>query len=247
MSKAVKSYGIEYLAAALTVIVAASVIGWHVSRSVTITEVSVTGNYMADADEIIRFGGVEKGMHADSIVYLEVIEQVELHPWVASAYVSLSHSGHMRIRVEEEQPMALLVDGGRTALVAESGIILPVILGRLVDVPLLYGFSVAENVNQGELPDTLRSGSFKTARDFFTSLRRYDGLYAMISEVMVTDTDGVVALTDDNAVRLTFGHDQFDKRIRKWQAFQTQVAARKETNQLRSLDLRFRDQIVARN
>ncbi len=246
MSKNRKFPGIEYLAAGLMVIVAATVLGMYLSRTVEITEIELAGIEMADADAVIQASGLEEGMHGDSIAFLDVMEKVESLPWVKTAYVSLSQSGRLRIRVDEEQSMALLVDQGRTALVTESGIILPVVLGKSVDVPLLYGFSVPDRLRQGDKPDTLRSGSFGKARSFLTTLRRYPGLYAAVSEVMVTDTDGVVALTDENAVRLTFGHEQFDQRIRKWRAFQSQVVSEKGIDHVRSLDLRFHGQIVAR-
>ena len=238
-----KTFGAEYLFAALFLIIAAMVIGWQLNRSVVVTDISVTGHLMSDAGEIMRISGVEAGLHADSIAFLEVIERVETLPWVASAYVSLSQSGHLRIRVDEEQPIALLVDGRRSALVTQSGIQLPVVLGKAIDVPILHGFRVGNASTQA--PDTLKSPRFETARDFLAHVREYPGLYAMISEMMVTDADGVVALSNESTVRLTFGHSDFDDRIRKWQAFQAQVVSERGMGHVRSLDFRYRGQVVA--
>ncbi|MFO8030376.1 MAG: FtsQ-type POTRA domain-containing protein [Cyclonatronaceae bacterium] len=240
-------FSAEYLFAALFLIVAALVIGWQMNRSVVVTDISVTGHHMSEPAEIERASGVEHGMHADSIAYLQVIERVEMLPWVARAYVSLSPSGNMRIRVEEQEPMALLVDGRRSTLVTESGIQLPVVLGRAADVPILYGFDVSRGAKQDAMtpPDTIRSPQFETARAFLQQLGEYPGLYAMVSELMVTDEDGVVALSNENAVRLTFGHNDFKDRIRKWHAFQSQVISEKGIDQMRSLDFRYRGQVVA--
>ena len=246
MMKKNKLFGSEYLVASLMVIVASVVIGWYLSRSVVISEITLTGNVMADPDAVIQASGLKEGLSGDSIAFLDVIEKIETLPWVETAYVSLTQSGRVRIRVQEEHPMALLVDNNRSALVTDSGIVLPIVLGKRIDVPLLYGFPIAEEVSQSGKPDTLRSGYFDQAQAFLTTLRPYESLYAMISEVMVTEADGVVALTDEHTVRLTFGHDDFDKRIRKWQAFQSQVISEKGMDHVRSLDLRFRDQIVAR-
>ncbi len=238
-----KTFGAEYLFAALFLIIAAMVIGWQMNRSVVVTDISVTGHRMSDAGGIVQASGMEPGLHADSIAFLEVIERVETLPWVASAYVSLSQSGHLRIRVEEEEPIALLVDGRRSALVTGSGIQLPVMLGKAVDVPILYGFRIGNT--SGAAPDTLKTPHFETARDFLMEARKYPGLYALISEMIVTDSDGVVALSNESTVRMTFGHEDFESRIRKWQAFQAQVVSQKGMGHVRSLDFRYRGQVVA--
>ncbi len=238
-----KTFGAEYLFAALFLIIAAMVIGWQLNRSVVVTDISVTGFRMSDEAEILRISGMEAGLHADSIAFLEVIERIETLPWVASAYVSLSQSGHLRIRVEEEEPIALLADGRRSALVTGTGILLPVVLGKAIDVPILHGFRVGNTSTQ--TPDTLKSPQFETARDFLVQVRQHPGLYAMISEMMVTESDGVVALSNESTVRLTFGHTDFEDRIRKWQAFQTQVISEKGIGHVRSLDFRYRGQVVA--
>ena len=250
-----KTFGTEYLFAAIFLIIAAVVIGRQLNRSVVVTDISVSGNRMSEPADILHASGVDAGLRADSIAYLEVIERVETLPWVASAYVSLSQSGRLRIRVEEEEPIALLVNEGRSALVTASGIQLPVMLGKAVDVPILHGFSVSRAAadasgsdrSRGTIaaPDTLKSPLFDTARDFLLEVGKYPGLYAMISEMMVTESDGVVALSNENTVRLTFGHEDFDERIRKWQAFQSQVISGKGIAHVRSLDFRYRGQVVA--
>lgn len=238
-----KKFGAEYLFAALFLIIAAMVIGWQLNRSVVVTDISVTGFRMSDEAEILRISGMEAGLHADSIAFLEVIERVETLPWVASAYVSLSQSGHLRIRVEEEEPIALLADGRRSALVTAGGIQLPVVLGEAIDVPILHGFRVGDASTRK--PDTLKSPQFDIARDFLVQVREHPGLYAMISEMMVTESDGVVALSNESTVRLTFGHEDFENRIRKWRAFQAQVVSEKGMGHVRSLDFRYRGQVVA--
>jgi len=240
-----KPFNAEYLFAAVLLIVAAVVISWQFNTSDEISGMSVQGDRMSDASEVLERSGLAEGMHGDSIVFLDVIERIETLPWIRMAHVNLTPSGQVRIRVEEEEPMALLVDRGRNALVTESGMTMPVVLGHRVDVPILYGFEVSNTFWETGTPDTLRSESFEKVRSFLTEATRYPGLYAMISEVMVTDDDGVVVLSDENAVRLTFGHEDFDDRLRKWQAFQSQVISRKGISQVRSLDFRYRGQVVA--
>ena len=240
-----RAFGIEYLFAALVLIIAALVIGWQLNRSIVVAEVSVYGHRLSDPDRVVQKSGLSEGVEGDSIVFLEVIEKIETLPWIRSAHVNLSYTGKLRIRVEEEDPIALLIDNGGSALISESGITLPVVLGQAVDVPILYGFELSESfLNEGR-PDTLSSSSFEKVRLFLNQANQYPGLYAMISEIMVTDDHGIVVLSDENTVRLTFGRNDFDKRLRKWKAFDAQVISHKGMRQMRSLDFRYNGQVVA--
>lgn len=239
MAKKKTTYSSEYLIGTLFLIIAALVVGWQLNRSVVVGDITVSGNRMADTADIVAAGGFVAGIPADSVAFLTAIEQMESLPWIASAHVSMSQTGRLRIRVTEEEPLALLVDGKQAGLVSESGVQLPLVPGVPVDVPILYGFEADGS------RDTLTSDAFLAARDFLITVKRYPGLYAMVSEMMVDEKDGVVVLTNEGTVRLTFGHEDFEERIRNWHAFQTQVVAAKGIRQMRSLDFRYSGQVVA--
>lgn len=239
MAKKRTTYSSEYLIGTLFLIIAALVVGWQLNRSVVVGEITVSGNRMADTADIVAAGEFVPGVPADSIAFLTAIERMESLPWIATAHVSLSQTGRLRIRVTEEEPLALLVDGKQAGLVSESGVQLPLVPGVPVDVPILYGLESDGN------RDTLFSDVFLAARDFLITVKRYPGLYAMVSEMMVDEADGVVVLSNEGTVRLTFGHEDFEERIRNWHIFQAQVVAAKGIRQMRSLDFRYRGQVVA--
>lgn len=235
-----KRYGIQYLVAAILLIAAAFLIGWYLERSVVITHISVEGNDRSKDADIVAQSGLAAGMHGENIVFIDVIDRIKELPWVASAYVYLPASGHLQIRVEEEDVLALLAGDKGHVWVTESGIKLPVIYGKGIDVPLLHGFTVHA------VGDTLQGEAFQKVRKFLNSARNYPGLYPLISEVMFTERDGVVILSNEHAVRLTFGHDGFKERLKNWQAFQSQIIAQKGIRRFVSLDFRYQGQIVAK-
>jgi hypothetical protein len=67
---------------------------------------------------------------------------------------------------------------------------------------------------------------------------------ATISEVAWTQKEGIVALTNQNGVKLIFGKGDFDTRLRNWEAFYGEVVKQKGIEAMQSIDLRFEGQIV---
>ncbi|MDI6401725.1 FtsQ-type POTRA domain-containing protein [Balneolaceae bacterium ANBcel3] len=245
MTEEKKHNGIRYLLIACMLLAFAVSVGWYMNRNAQVTNISVHGNRITEMERIVEVSSIQIGKPAEEIDFLQVIVQVEKLPWVERAFVDLTPAGRLRIRVEEEKPLAILIDRGRSALVSGNGLILPVILEEKMDVPILYGFSMNRVPDHEAAPDTLNTMDFLTVRNFLQTAELYPGLYAMISEVMFTTRDGVVALSDESAVRLTFGHGPFDDKMRNWKAFQKKVVSSSGMNQFWSLDFRYRGQIVA--
>ncbi|HBX65194.1 MAG TPA: hypothetical protein DEG32_03250, partial [Balneolaceae bacterium] len=67
-----------------------------------------------------------------------------------------------------------------------------------------------------------------------------------ISEVVFDETDGVVALSHENGVKLLFGRNDFQTKLENWKAFYTDVIRTKGIQSMRQIDLRFTNQVVTR-
>jgi hypothetical protein len=96
------------------------------------------------------------------------------------------------------------------------------------------------------MSDTLQSEAFKTTAEFLTEVRSSKVSDATISEVAWTKDEGIVALTNQNGVKLIFGKDNFATRLRNWEAFYGEVVKKKGIEAMRTIDLRFEGQIVTR-
>jgi cell division septal protein FtsQ len=144
------------------------------------------------------------------------------------------------INITERQPIALLADGEKKVYVDREGLRLPVVLGKTIDVPILYGFSTAP------MSDTLDSEAFKTVSDFLITVHNNQASNATISEIAWTKEEGVVALTNQNGLKLIFGKGDFSTRLRNWEAFYGEIIKQKGIEAMRSIDLRFEGQIVTR-
>jgi len=146
-------------------------------------------------------------------------------------------NGNLRLRISERAPIALLVNGSDKTYVDAEGVKLPLLEGKTQDVPLLYGYSTSAY-------DTLKHESFLQVRDFLMKAKINEFGWLTISEVAFDETDGVVALSHENGVKLLFGHDNFEHKLENWKAFYTQIVKTKGIQSVQQVDLRFTDQVV---
>lgn len=239
-SKAQKLNPIPWIAGAVLVLGLAVLGGIYWNSTDTIEDVQFEGFRYVNKKELQDKVEIPLGIHPDSLDIPGIIKKFEDIDYVKRAEIRVEPGGSMIVHITEREPLALLVNGPRRAYVDAEGIRLPQLLGKTPDVPLLYGF------NPRPLADTLQSDSFKMVSRFLQELHKRPVSDATISEIAWDNSDGVVALTNENGVKLTFGRREFAKRLRNWEAFYGEIVRQKGINQITSVDLRFKGQIVTR-
>lgn len=215
--------------------------GYISQQSMSITQVTVEGTYFVKPEAVIRQVHLKKGINADSLNYLKIITSVEKLPYVKQAYLHIVPPHELVVRVEERQPAAMLVNGQNKIYVDLDGVKLPIIEGKSRNVPLVYGFRASG------AGDTLKSDDFESVADFLKAANQYPLAKAMISEIVCTPDDGIVALTQPDGVKLIFGKKNFDRKFSYWKAFYRQVISGKGLSHFYSVDLRYRGQVVTRD
>lgn len=227
-----------WIAGAVLVLGIAVLAGLYWTRTMTVSEVRFEGYHFVDRQELEQSVDIPTGVRPDSLDFMSIIRKVEKIPYVKFADISVEPGGELLISITERQPIALLAEGERKIYVDEDGLRLPLILGKAVDVPIVYGFSARP------IGDTLKSDAFRAVRNFLVEVKRKPVSDATISEVAWTPEQGVVALTNENGVKLVFGKEDFKKRLRNWEAFYGEVIKTKGIVGMRTIDLRFRGQVV---
>ncbi|HEX6982871.1 MAG TPA: cell division protein FtsQ/DivIB [Balneolaceae bacterium] len=239
-AKAVKGKSaLSWIAGAVLILAIGVSAGFYWNSTVTVQEVSFEGNYFVSTEQLQKID-VPLGMHPDSMNFLNIMHRFKEIPYVKRVKIKVQPSGNLLIEVIERQPVALLSDGEYKIYVDEDGRRLPIILGKAVNVPILYGFSARP------MDDTLESEAFKTMAKFLTEISKNPASNATISEVAWTDEKGVIALTNQNGVKLIFGKGDFATRLRNWEAFYGKVIKQKGIESMQTVDLRFKGQIVTR-
>jgi cell division septal protein FtsQ len=209
------------------------------NRNVTIQDVKVNDLEFTEYEDIRNAADVPLGIKPDSLDLNEVIQRVEQLDYVRSVVPYIEPNGSLRLNVSEREPIALLMNGSGRIYVDAEGVRLPILDGKTQNVPLLYGYSTSTD-------DTLRSESFLQVRDFLMKAK-IDGFgWTTISEVVFDETDGVVALSHENGVKLLFGRNNFEHKLENWKAFYAQVVKTKGIQSVQQVDLRFTNQVVTR-
>lgn len=231
---------LPWMAGVLFVLGMAILAGMYWNRTVVVNEVRYEGNYFVPSETLEKRADITHGIPPDSLRILEIIERVERLAYVKRAHVNVEPSGNLIVEVEERQPIAMIAEGEKKIYVDEAGIRLPIILGKAVDVPVVYGFDAQSPT------DTLRSEPWQKVRNFLIEMHSNPVCDATISEVAWTGQEGIVALSHENGVRLVFGKNDFKTRLRNWEAFYSEVVREKGIHKMQSVDLRFRGQVVTR-
>ena len=233
--------GVPWSAGAVFLLGIAIIAGIYWEQNTKVTDLRFHGNSFTADEQLHAVIESPVGLHSDSVDYRGLIEQVHTLPWVRSATISMEARGTMTFRIQEREPIGLIVENEKRAYVDRDGIKLPLVLNQPVDVPLVYGFS-AEPVG-----DTLNTDPFGNVRDFLLAARSNGFGWATLSEVGYNPREGVIAMSHENGVKLLFGHDNYEEKLRYWETFYAEVVRTKGIQQVSEVDLRFRGQVVTRN
>ena len=209
------------------------------NRNVTVQELDFNELTFTENEEIEAAAAVPYGIQPDSLDIQAVADRVQRLNYVRSVSSYIEPSGDLRLTIAEREPIAMLIDGANRSYVDAEGVILPILEDKTRDVPLLYGYSVI-------VKDTLKDESFLQVRDFLMKARIDEFGWATISELAFDPNDGVVALSQENGVKLIFGRNDFEMKLENWKAFYKQVVRTKGIQTMQQVDLRFLNQVVTR-
>lgn len=215
----------------------AVVAGFYFEQNTRIAAVEYSGHTFTTSESLKESMMSPVGILADSVDYSAIYSSLRELPYVEDVAVRMSFRGTLTVEITERQPIALLA-GTPDIYFDEDGVQLPSLPGQWVDVPIVYGF---RSTSPG---DTLSGPEFTQVKDFLVSAKKDPFGWTTLSEVAWNDNEGVVALSSENGVKLLFGRNEFDQKVSHWKAFYRDVVAQKGINDFRSVDLRFRNQIV---
>ncbi len=239
-TKAQKGKLLPWGTAILMVLGIAVLAAMYWNRNVTINEVEVTGTYFNTPEEVLTAADVPLGIKPDSLDLTTMIARIEVLNYVKSVTPYVEPNGDLNITISERTPIAVLVEGSNRMYVDQHGVRLPILEGKTLDLPLVYGFRATSGI------DTLKSDEFKQIREFLVGAKTNEFGWATISEVAFSAEEGVVALSHENGVKLIFGTNDFGTKLRNWEAFYVDVIRTKGIQAMQQVDLRFKNQVVTR-
>jgi len=190
------------------------------------------------ADRILDAAQIPAGRSVFLLDPRRIVRQVEALPEVQRADVIRELPNRVTIVVEERKPFTL-VHAGRLHWIDETGRV----LGRETQAvtpptPVISGLTETELLSMNGAPNGKAREAIRLIRAL---LRSGSALAGEISEIDMADGDGPVLYTV-NGVEVRLGADEWEERLARLEGVLAQPAAR--DGHLRTVDLRFRDQVV---
>lgn len=201
-----------------------------------IATVAVRGASRVPADQILAAAGIARGTSLWRLDPAGVIGRVEALPEIRRADVVRELPNRVTIVVEERRPFTL-VHAGRLHWLDEEGRV----LGEEREA-VAPPAPVVSGLTEEEL-DTLRTAPGPKARAAIALIRALlrsgSTLAQEISEIDMSRGEGPVLYTVDG-VEVRLGGEDWEERLARLQGVLAQVASQ----DLKTVDLRFRDQVV---
>ena len=203
-----------------------------------IAAVEVHGASRLSVDGILAVAGIAPGANLWSVDTSQVRGRLEAMPEIRRADVVRALPNRLTIVVEERRPFTL-VHAGRLHWVDEEGHVLGEETRAVSpDVPIISGLTEEELVTMRTAPTVKARAAIALIRAL---LRSGSALASEISEIDMGRVEGPVLYTVDG-VEVRLGTDDWDERLARLEGVLGQVA----TQDVRYVDLRFRDQVILR-
>ena len=218
---------------------------WMWQRTLPLKQVTVVGNVQAQDEDVIRL------VHTtpDSVALFSLdpalmADRAERHPWVREAHIRRLPTGTLRIRVEERQPVALVLgtDGRPAHFLDASGYAMPMRRGALADVPVL----------RGALPDyhPTQPVDSRSLRELLAALASADAeTDALISEIVWTPNRTTLWTTPTSSrgtLPVRLGRTGQADQLQRLHAFWHQAVLPRPGAPIEAVDLRFEGQVVTK-
>jgi cell division septal protein FtsQ len=201
-----------------------------------VARVEVRGASRMSPEQVMAAAAIPRGANIFSLDTADVIDRVEALPEVRRADVVRELPNRVVISVEERRPFTL-VHGGRLHWMDEEGRLLGASPSAVSSpLPVISGLTADELASMRTSPGP----KARTAIAVIRALLRGGGaLAAEISEIDMSRREGPVLYTIDG-VEVRLGSEDWEERLARLEGVLAQVA----TQDVRAVDLRFRDQVV---
>jgi cell division protein FtsQ len=202
-----------------------------------VREIQVRGGTKVGGREVVAMAGLRHGMSIWKIDPVAIENKIAAHPWVRRVLVRREFPRRVLIEVEERVPKAIIAAGKLYYVDGDGVVFKEVGEDENVNFPILTGLHPAELATpdpavRQKIRDALRLSELMT-RDSHT-----------LSEIHFDAADRLVLYTVKFPVALHMGWGNWEKKIRLLDRVLS-LWKEKETG-LVSLDVSFRDQVIAR-
>jgi cell division septal protein FtsQ len=203
----------------------------------SVREIQVRGGDKVSGNEIVAIAGLKQGMNIWKVDPVAIEKRVAKHPWVRRVLVRREFPRRIVIDVEERVPKAIVALRKLYYVDADGALFKEVATGENVRFPLLTGLR----------PEDLMASDPGTRKRIREALRLGDLMAQRshsLSEIHFDAPDRVTVYTTQFPVALHMGWGDWEEKLERLDRLL--LLWRSNEERLSSLDMSFRDQVVAR-
>jgi cell division septal protein FtsQ len=207
-----------------------------------VDRVDARGNHILTEKDLIALAKVPIGTPLYDVNLLEIRSRIRSNPYVMDAVVAHDLPSTIKITVRERKPVAIL-GGSDPYYVSVDGYVLPAVNSKEVfDLPVITGASRSQTIKAGM---KIGSENFKAAMEILSeSATLNPDLYHLISEININSTAPIV-YTSEQGIPIFFRAEDIHTQLVYLMSFWNQYVRQQGSEHVRSIDLRFNDQVVA--
>lgn len=203
----------------------------------SVREIQVRGAEKVSGDEVIAMAGLRRGMSIWRLDLAAIEKKIGQHPWVRRVFVRREFPRRIIIDVQERTPKAIVALRKLYYVDAEGMLFKEVGPGENVTFPLLTGLAVEQlsppdPSTRRRIQDAIRLSELMVQRSH------------SLSEIHFTPSDGLVVYTTAYPVALHMGWGNWSEKLNRMERLLSLWKGNEE--RLASLNMSFRDQVVAR-
>ncbi len=205
-------------------------------------EIHVDGARRLSVSEVIEKAGVHEGVNALSVNLYKAQKMLLDHPWIAQAEIGLELPSAIRIRIVEEEPLAV-VDLGRRYVINTKGEIF-----KRWEPSDSEGLPVVSGLEYSDLA-ALNGNSSESFRAVMNVLRLGSDADAVVPVQMVKRIDvdremGLTVFAFDRPRAIKLGYERYSEKYDRLREVMTYLKERSEVVDFESIDLNDPGRIV---
>jgi cell division protein FtsQ len=237
-------WGLVLTALLLSGVVTMAVTANSWKRGFRVLRVRTEGNSIVADSDIVRMAAILKNGKLFDVDLNGARLRVQQNPFMKSVAVAREIPDGIAITVTERTPIAALILDRILYLDAEGYVLPPVRSGHMFDLPVITGDVPLADCLPGQ---QIRTRRLREALEILTTAERIGvDLYHMISEVHCAGDSTYVLFTAETGVPVVLGRGDIAVKLVKLDGFWKQIVMQRGATQLKTVDLRFADQVVVR-
>lgn len=230
---------------ALLLVVFAGIISWQYKSNLKYRGLDVSGVNVVSSESLIQKANLQEGVLLYKIDVDSVRLRLESEPWLEAVHVKRTALGKLRVNAAERRPVALVLINGRPNHYLDAhGYRMPLAEGFVADVPVLTG-----NVGAYTRDPARQRITDPSLREMLNTLSVLDErTKALVSEIEYSTGGSITVrttpLNGQRSILVTLGSNDYERKLIRLTAFWDQVLLRQPDTSIRTIDLRYNNQIL---